>query len=848
MVSGTVSNNRVLYCRLYAYSWYLNLTSDSCSACVETNIYLCLSHNNVEKYFTASRCRYAPKILLTLIYFRKVHNLIPALTICQVKYKEKSGNGAIYGCEYPEGTFRTLFITSCLEISNVNEITDVCLVFEDKTIGNQYLTPDWVKWLWTSPVDKFNVTVIQFSPTALKVLSRTKYERLTSAVPVENEDVSVFQYRKESLNFAKGRINKVIGDVIEYSLDTVELSCGFPLLNEQLKVVGIHVNSKKLEERVVLTAINIGSILDAFKTFITEQLGGRTGNEMWLEKINLIPENEFELIGEGGYGRVYKIKMKAELTELSVAIKIVQGVGKMSYYEAKVRALEKEYAIGTALDKHPRIIQFFAIVRDFSKYRIMIVMEYLEGGSLADKLKDQKPLPNDAVLKYLKQILEGVDFLHQRNIYHSDIKPANILFSKEDDVKLCDFGISVSVDWKTESSATSHTKGNFHYMSPERLNSASRSAANDIWSIGATFVQMISGQPINHMDTIPQFINNVSQFKIFIKEIPYNNFLQTLSEEDFKREIISRTLCIESNRANCAELLSIVVRAYPPLKLARRLPKQTLIRAGEKNPIILGMSYNSARDELFLADNGNKVVRAMRVRDNAGDLRDAYRAPHDTIPFINSVCHMSDSDTLLVCSGEVGPDWKDANWLVALSRNGSEWRETHREQTYGDARISCALSDSRVLIGGFSTYMELFRVESGPRIASVHRIHMPELYYSFSATCGSDTLVAMSDPLFDQSVRVHRLRDDRLEELARIQLKGPYYPLWLADRLLVADYDNEKELHAIIELEVINTRLERRRELIATSENINVTSLCALNDGVAIFDYNTKAILHYSFA
>ena len=112
----------------------------------------------------------------------------------------------------------------------MNEITDVCLVFEDKTISNQYLTPDWLKWLWISPVDKFNVTVIEFSPTALKVLSRTKYERLTSDVHVENEHVSVYQYIKESLNIGKGRINKVIGEVIEYSLNTEELSCGFPLL------------------------------------------------------------------------------------------------------------------------------------------------------------------------------------------------------------------------------------------------------------------------------------------------------------------------------------------------------------------------------------------------------------------------------------------------------------------------------------------------------------------------------------------------------------------------------------------------------------------------------------------
>ena len=71
----------------------------------------------------------------------------------------------------------------------------------------------------------------------------------------------------------------------------------------------------------------------------------------------------------------------------------------------------------TALDNNPRIVKFFAIVRDVTNVRIMLVMEYLDGGSLADRIKDQKPLPNDAVLRYLKQILEGVDFLHQRNIY-----------------------------------------------------------------------------------------------------------------------------------------------------------------------------------------------------------------------------------------------------------------------------------------------------------------------------------------------------------------------------------------------------------------------------------------------
>ena len=275
---------------------------------------------------------------------------------------------------------------------------------------------------------------------------------------------------------------------------------------------------------------------------------------------------------------------------------------------------------------------------------------------------------------------------------------------------------------------------------------------------------------------------------------------------------------------------------------------------GDKmNPDIYGMSYNSARDELFLADYANKVVRAMRVRDNAGDLRDVYeyRAQHHMSPEVLSVCHMS-SDTLLVCSREDGPDSMHANWLVALSRNGSEWREAQRVQTDGSGWISCALSDSRVLIGGSAfggtRDLELFRVESGPRIARVHRIHVPEQYWWFSATCGSDTLVAMSYPKtnafpnMDNSVRVHRLRGDRLEELARIQLKKPNYLLWLADRLLVTDSN------AVIELKVSDTQLERRGELIATSENLYVSSLCAVNDGVAIFDAKSRDILLYSFA
>ena len=163
------------------------------------------------------------------------------------------------------------------------------------------------------------------------------------------------------------------------------------------------------------------------------------------------------------------------------------------------------------------------------------------------------------------------------------------------------------------------------------MQGADRSAANDIWSVGATFVHMISGQPVNHLETVTQLILNISQYKICIKGNSLNNYLQTLNDSEFKKKVISRTLCNEPNRANGQQLLRIL---FPHSK---RLPAEALMAAGDwRDPDIYGMSYNSARDELFLADN-NGVVRAMRVRDNAGDLRDVYRAP----PFSNiySVCH-----------------------------------------------------------------------------------------------------------------------------------------------------------------------------------------------------------------
>ena len=137
------------------------------------------------------------------------------------------------------------------------------------------------------------------------------------------------------------------------------------------------------------------------------------------------------------------------------------------------------------------------------KNRIMIIMEYMAGGSLDDKIKKVGgPLIKDSVFKYLVQIMEGVYFLHQNNVIHNDIKPSNILFSSDDNIKLCDFGISKH-ETSTSTTSTTSAKGTWNYMSPERCLGNSKSFKNDIWSVGATFVEMITGHPLNYTDSFP---------------------------------------------------------------------------------------------------------------------------------------------------------------------------------------------------------------------------------------------------------------------------------------------------------------------------------------------------------
>ena len=259
------------------------------------------------------------------------------------------------------------------------------------------------------------------------------------------------------------------------------------------------------------------------------------------------------------------------------------------------------------------------------------------------------------------------------------------------------------------------------------------------------------------------------------------------------------------------------------------------------------MSYSSASDELFLADNRNRVLSSMHLRVSTNDVSVVVRGSSH----VYDVCHMYDWDTLLLCSSEL---WHGTLgfWLVALIRNtaGNGWREANRVQCKM-SRHMCALSKSRVLLGCCleCQEMEQFGVQrdylqTNPRIAFITQIQLPEKYWWFSATTiqqstSSDTLVAVSYKAL-QVVIVHRLVDDQMEELARIKFNEPVALLWLNDRILLAQNADSNE---IVQLEFKDNQLKCRCNMIAC----NIERWCAVYNGLAIVDRFSGDLLYYSF-
>ncbi|KAJ7097890.1 ste11-like protein [Mycena belliarum] len=202
------------------------------------------------------------------------------------------------------------------------------------------------------------------------------------------------------------------------------------------------------------------------------------------------------LIGAGSFGKVY-LGMDAS-TGLLMAVKQVElPTGSAPNQERKksmLSALEREIELLKDL-QHENIVQYFYSSLDDDYLNIFL--EYVPGGSVTALLRNYGAFEEPLVKNFVRQILEGLNYLHERDIIHRDIKGANILVDNKGGIKISDFGISKKVEDNLMTGNRMHRpslQGSVFWMAPEVVKQSGHTRKADIWSVGCLVVEMLTGE------------------------------------------------------------------------------------------------------------------------------------------------------------------------------------------------------------------------------------------------------------------------------------------------------------------------------------------------------------------
>lgn len=192
-----------------------------------------------------------------------------------------------------------------------------------------------------------------------------------------------------------------------------------------------------------------------------------------------------ERIGGGGMAVVYKAR--CTLLNRIVAVKILRQ--QFSIDEDFVRRFRREAQAAASLS-HPNIVSIYDVGQDKDVY--FIVMEYVEGETLKDLIDREAPLEPARAVHIVRQIANALYHAHNNKIIHRDIKPHNVLISKDGRVKVADFGIARAVTSTTQTFSPHSLMGSVHYFSPEQARGKLATEQSDLYSLGIVFYEMLT--------------------------------------------------------------------------------------------------------------------------------------------------------------------------------------------------------------------------------------------------------------------------------------------------------------------------------------------------------------------
>ncbi|XP_065054250.1 serine/threonine-protein kinase 36-like [Rhopilema esculentum] len=269
-----------------------------------------------------------------------------------------------------------------------------------------------------------------------------------------------------------------------------------------------------------------------------------------------------ELIGEGSFGKVYR--GRRVYTGEVVAMKFIPKANRL---EKELKSLQREIDIMRRL-KHKNIV---SLLDSFETAKeVCVVIEYAEG-ELFQILEDDGKLSLEQVHSVACQLVEALYYLHANRILHRDMKPQNILLTKDGTVKLCDFGFARAMSFQTV--VLTSIKGTPLYMSPELVEEKPYDHTADLWSLGCILYELYFGFP-------PFYTNSIFQLVSLIRKDPvkwpegiddsFKSFLQGLLTKDPNNRLSWPELLYHPFIADSIDAEKLEKSEFPPTIFTER--------------------------------------------------------------------------------------------------------------------------------------------------------------------------------------------------------------------------------------------------------------------------------------
>ncbi|HXU22873.1 MAG TPA: serine/threonine-protein kinase, partial [Tepidiformaceae bacterium] len=267
------------------------------------------------------------------------------------------------------------------------------------------------------------------------------------------------------------------------------------------------------------------------------------------------------LLGAGGMSRVWLAR--DELLERDVALKV-------SHFGDDAD-LEREAHVLAGL-RHPNIVSLFDVTEaDGQTY---LVMEYIDGRSLAELLAERGPMPEARAVHLGQSLADALEYAHGKGVLHNDIKPANVLIDAAGEPHIADFGVASAIRNTLSLGAASELVGTLPYLAPEVIGGAQATPASDVYSLAVTLYECVAGRvpvPAGSLAGAIQRIGRVAP--------PVREFAPTVSVR--LERILARALSAEprDRYRTASALAAALAPSAPTIRVQRAAPARARLVA-----------------------------------------------------------------------------------------------------------------------------------------------------------------------------------------------------------------------------------------------------------------------------